>query len=130
MEALPSLPVELLVPTTYGEGTSAAQGVYAGRGVLRADADVLVLDVRPIGSVGAADVESYRIPLAAVSQVEFVSSWVRTRLVLRPRHLAAFADLTGVQGDALTLKVARRERALASRWATELSLALLAREDG
>lgn len=93
------------------------------------DGDALVLEIRPLGTTGEAEVETFRIPLADVSEVEFVRGWTRQRLVLRPTRLAAFSGLPGVRNDRLELTVARRDRDRASQWAAALVLALLERGD-
>jgi hypothetical protein len=128
MEALPSLPVRLFAPFTLEESRMTAAGVYEHRGLLRAEGGALVLDLRPVEIDGEGDVETHRVPLADVSEVAFHEGWWRTRLVLRPRRLAAFDGVPGLVRDALVLKVRRGDRGLASRWATALSLALLDRD--
>lgn len=127
MEALPSLPVRLDASFS-DESDDRGGGVYEHRGLLRAEGDALVLEARGVGALGEGDVEAHRVPLDDVSAVELTAGWLRARLVLRPRRLGAFDGVPGVSRDALVLRVARRDRALASRWATALSLALLDRE--
>ena len=109
--------------------TLTAYAVYEHRGLLRAEGDAVVLDVRPAGAEGEGDIVTHRVALADVSDVAFRVGWWRTRLELRPRRLAAFEGLAGLVRDALELRVGRRDRALASRWATALSLALLDRAE-
>jgi hypothetical protein len=125
VEALPSLPVR--VDTTQSMEL-IGEGVFGARGLLRAEGDGLVLDLRLETGWEAGPAASHRIALADVSEVDFASNVFRTRLTLRPRRLAAFEGIPGAERGPLALRVARRDRALASRWATALSLALLERE--
>lgn len=127
MEGLASLPAGLDLPLAPESDAAAAQGVYDLRGLLRAEGDDLLLDVRAVGTRGEGEVTTHRIPLALVSSVDFVRGWLGTRLEIRPRMLAAFDGVPGVTDDVLVLRVARRDRALASQWATALSFALLER---
>lgn len=114
-----------MVPATFGTPGSQVVVHVAGIGLLRAEADGLVFEVRPQHE---SEVSAIHVPLADVSEVELKSSWVRTRLILRPRRLAAFEGL--LAAGTLSLSVARRDRDLASSWATALSFALLDREGG
>ena len=128
MEALPSLPFRIAGHQLLHDAGMTVSAAYQIRGLLRAEGDVLVFDTRRVDHEGPGDVETHRVPLADVSEVAFRSGLFRTRLVLRPRRLAAFEDVPSASPDALVLPVARKDRALASRWATALSLALLDRE--
>lgn len=122
LASLPSLPVRLDV-----QAAAMSTGVYGASGLVRSDGADLVIETRPITASGEGEVETYRLALDDVSDVELKAGWTRTRLVLRPRRLTAVEGLPGVSDGHLVLKVARRNRDLASRWATALSLALAER---
>ena len=124
MERLPSLPFEL-APSIQ----ATQEGTIGLRGLLHAEGADVLLDVRPIHPLGEGEVETHRFPLSALSAVEFKTGWFSSRLILRPRRLGAFDALPAFEPEALALRVRRADRALASRWATEISLALLDRSE-
>jgi hypothetical protein len=128
MEALPSLPFRIAGHHLVHEGGVTVSAAYQLHGLLRVEGGDLVIDTRWVGHEGASEVETHRVPVADVSEVEYRSGMFRTRLVLRPRRLAAFEDVPSASPESLVLPIARADRALASRWATTLSLALLDRD--
>lgn len=128
MESLPSLPFRIAGHQLVHEAGVTVTAAYQLHGLLRAEGDALVIDTRRADHEGAGDVETHRVPIADVSEVALRSGVFRTRLVLRPRRLAAFEGVPSASSEALVLPIARADRALASRWATTLSLALLDRD--
>jgi len=67
-------------------------------------------------------VRTITLPVTRVAQLALEGGWWRWRLVLRATDLAALADVPGARDGALSLWIARRDRAIAVDLITNLEI--------
>jgi hypothetical protein len=100
------------------------------RGVLRTEEDGIVLEFRrsetDFGTIASQDdIRTVHVPWAEVQSLEYRRrfSW-RASLVLRTRSLRTLEDVPAVQGNEMSLSIARGDRLAARELAATVSLAL------
>ena len=67
-------------------------------------------------------VRTVTLPVTRVAQLALEGRWWRWRVVLRATDLAALAEVPGARDGALTLWIARRDRAIAAELITNLEI--------
>ncbi|HSE65542.1 MAG TPA: hypothetical protein VLB12_01060 [Gemmatimonadales bacterium] len=118
------------------QGVKAVSTSYRFRGLLRFDGASLWIEwtgtyrVQEVGALTARDeeaplpVESLSVPLARVLNVRFRGGWLRPRLELSGRDLAAFETVPGEDGGVARLWLSRRDRVGAEGLATRINRAI------
>lgn len=71
----------------------------------------------------ASPPELLDVPVGWIAEARLVRQWFTTRLVLRGRRLDAFDGVPGAAPGTLTLRIARRDRALAEAMIEHLKAA-------
>ena len=126
MPLIDPLPFRLNLPDRDSVNLTGIKSVsYRVKGLLHLDEDSLTLEwaairkTEGITLTGVLDEVDYS-PIASVvlkaswiAEARVVGGWWVPRLRLRARHLAAFERVPGARGDALELRIHRRDRALA-----------------
>lgn len=67
-------------------------------------------------------VRTVTLPVTRVAQLALAGRWWRWRVVLRATDLAALAEVPGARDGALTLWIARRDRAIAAELIINLEI--------
>jgi hypothetical protein len=107
---------------------------YRIHGLVRIEAGALVLEWSGAAEVvetkgtgtrvkeETLPVRTINVPVTRVARLALEGRWWRWRVVLRATDLAALAEVPGARHGALTLWIARRDRALATELITTLEI--------
>lgn len=134
-DALPPLPFRVPVPSLDSVGLDGIREESAVvEGHLHLDVATVGLEwrvrrrIEVVGFTGVevtdrpSPVEWFDLPLTALADVRLIGGWWAPRVVLRATRLDAFDVLTWATSGALRLRIARRDRALATRLVDALRL--------
>lgn len=102
-------------------------GLAEGRGLARLEGDVLVLEFQLKDSLFGAiksQVKTLRLAPDDLESIRLRKGWFRRRLLVEARRLEALADLPGVDGTRVALKIARADADAAADLASTLTLHL------
>ncbi len=115
-----SLPV--LLPLHAGDYVS---GVLTAKGLLRLEADRLVLEYRTQDrSLQTSATFQTDFPIAGLSTIEWKPGLFRNRMVLAVASLSLLENVPGADGNCLVLHVERAHRHTAAHLASQVHLAL------
>lgn len=118
------------VPFTRRFFTETWERFVTVRGVLRTEEDGIVLEFRrsetDFGTiVNQDDIRTVHVPWAEVQSLEYRRRFPwRASLVPRTRSLRTLEDVPAVQGNEMSLSIARGDRLAARELAATVSLAL------
>lgn len=118
------------VPFTRRFFTETWERFVTVRGVLRTEEDGIVLEFRrsetDFGTTASQDdIRTVHVPWTEIQSLEFRPRFPwRASLVLRTRSLRTLEDVPAVQGNEISLSIARGERLAARELAATVGLAL------
>lgn len=116
------------LPFTF---TQVYQGFGEDGGVLRATPEGLTLEFEvkeALLGLLKSGVKEISIPMREIASVTLKKGWFRTRLIIRATHLKTLREVEGNQGAEITLRVSRKDRALADELVAMLNLRLCAQD--
>ena len=115
-----SLPVTLPLHAGY-----YVSGVLSAKGLLRLEADRLVLEYRTQDrSLQTSATFQIVFPVAGLSTIEWKPGFFKNRMVLEVASLSLLENVPGADGSRLELQVERAHRHTAAHMASQVHLAL------